>query len=278
MARPEEIEEDVVGKPVPLTFSGDEDENVVELPEGLAVPEGVEVVEEEEKSGEEEEEKAEEEVKAPPESMAQDVLAKQFEALNQNLQKMSARGEPVPERKAGEGDAEFWQRIGTDMFDEDKMKGALTEAVQRITTPAMTKLAASQMEDKKTILSLDPKTKDVFDTYGDEIDAEVVKLVKQYGPDPNIPKVALEKVKASHQSEIEEKKVSAQVEELVAKKLEELGIVGGEGKPKAKEFTAAGVGATTGTRRTGKRVRITQQVRKEAMKRGLTPEQYLGVY
>ena len=271
--------EDVVGQEVPLQFVGDDSEqDVIEVPEDFVAPDGVEVEEEEEEKQAEEQtaEQTQEETKPAVE----DVLARQFEELNKNLRAIGKPEKELPEKRTGESDEEFWKRVGEDIFDGEKMPKALTEVVQRVTSPVMAKLATSQMEDKKTILRLAPETKPVFERYGDEIEEEIKKLTRTYGPDPNIPKVALEEVKKRHSEEIVADQVERRVNELVEKKLKELGLAEGGGQQaKAKEFVAAGSGAMA-ARSAGpkkKRVRITAEVRKQAAMRGLTPEQYLGI-
>jgi hypothetical protein len=142
--------------------------------------------------------------------------------INQNVQRMS--------------DEEFQKRFNQKMLEDPYV--AQMELQSRTMEPVLQTFAVNQAQVSRELLLSNESNKKFYDRYSDEIEDAVaaVPIVERL-KNPKIYQTALAQVKAAHSDEIASEAVSAQVEALLAKKLEELGIKPGEMPPKKTQGT-----------------------------------------
>lgn len=130
--------------------------------------------------------------------------------------------------------------------------------------PVLDIMFTTQAALSKDLALAIPEQKEIYGQYKDEVEQEVARMSPQERvEDPRVYQVAIERVKTKHSSEITDKKV----EELVNKRLQELGI---DPKKKPAVFSPAGEQRTSSTQ-TPRREVIPVWVRDRAVTEGLDP-------
>lgn len=213
------------------------------------------------------------------------VLAKGLSELAGALKKPEVEGdEDEAPQKPGESDADYFKRVGDEMFDTEKMARHFPEAVRRTVGPALAATNQYAMGLAKRVLKLDPESGPVFKRYETEIEKEAKKLVKQHGPDPRVYDVAFEMVQQRHAKELATEGATAKVEELVAQRvkeeLEKRGIGEGATAQRPRGFQAVSGGSSVGGGGgdgAKKSVKITPEIRRTAERKGLDVEKYVKV-
>lgn len=211
------------------------------------------------------------------------ALTAQFRELNENLAKL------VPQQQQTqvqvEDDKTFWGRAGKEVFDDEKMPQVFGEAVNRVVGPRMTRLAQTAMLARKETLESKSDTAPNMQKFGGEIEREAQGLIKQYGFDGEIYPTAYRMVMERHKDEIQKSSIQSEVKRQVAAVLKGMGVeVKEDGERVLVKKPKGGVtfgGATGGSTRSAggsvKTVKVTEEVKRNAAKMGLTPKQYLGL-
>jgi len=292
MAKEREDPEVVEEERPPRLGAGEGDE--VDLPEGWEAPEGVDISKllvgggEDEDIPEEFRGKSKKELaallKAQAEAPKTDgSLGEGLTKLSEAILKQRRLEEPVgavPEQKPGESDEDFWKRAATALFDDKEIKATFSQAMDR--NPRMLRLAVQNMENKKELLQI--RNPDVWKAYEEEIETEAKALLKQYGPDGEIYKVAFGNVRARHVDEIvggsKDKEIldlRARVAELESGSGSGNGVEGAARHPRPRSVSG-GSGLPAGGAGGGKkRIVITPELREKALRKGMTVEAYLGI-
>lgn len=144
-----------------------------------------------------------------------EALAGLTDVLRANRQPVN--GNEVPE-------SEFWQEVSSDMIDPDKAKDAFTKAFSRVGGPILNQTLRELQDAKRELLKQHPVNGPLYTRFEKEIDRKVRSLDISQQNNPGVYQWAFEQVRNEHASELEEERVTAKAEEIVNKRLEELGI------------------------------------------------------
>lgn len=214
-------------------------------------------------------------------------------ALQQTMERFVTQTAPAkPARRDGAtagftqqtnrlSDEEFQKRYNQKILEDPY--AAQMELQSRTMEPVLQTVAANQAQVSRELLLTNESNRKFYDKYSDEIEDAVaaVPIVERL-KNPKIYQTALAQVKAAHSDEITSEAVSAQVEALVAKKLEEMGIKTGEMPPKKTQstfVTPTSVASRPSTSSTSTRTIvvpnwITEEARIKGIDKGFLYERY----
>jgi len=188
------------------------------------------------------------------------------------------------QQQAGESDEEFEKRLERELFAEGKSAKAIEQAVARYTGTQTGQLMGMLSAQNKKLLALDSETGPVFNRYKSEIEKVVSELPQQQQNHPQVWEYALNQVKEKHKGELQAEEVSEQVERVVQKRLEELGIdtnalndTGSKKKARPAYMESGRGSANVSTSSGGKKRKVyaTAEDKRIADIKGVPIEQYL---
>ena len=181
------------------------------------------------------------------------------------------------QQQPGESFEDWKARINKRIFKEEDTVGVLGEVIERMMQPYVGQVMANQMQLTRENMKNSTEHGSLFRKYEGEIDRELQALPPRDQNNPQAVKWAYDKVLARHQDDIVAEKAATLAEELLNKKLEELGI-GQEGsragtaaaKPRFSESASQGASI-----RTKGKIRYTEADVRKAMAAGMPVEEYV---
>lgn len=134
------------------------------------------------------------------------------------------RVKPAPSANVDPDALARYNKQLTERFIDDPV-AATREVATREMLPILTRLAENQAMQSRTLVRLDPDTKDIYAKYASEIEADVAEadaLAKLN--DPQIYQKAVERARARHFNELVSETTQAQQEVIAANYLKSLGL------------------------------------------------------
>lgn len=208
------------------------------------------------------------------------ALKEGLEGLSSKLQKQGqpVNAQTVPQQQPGESDEEFWKRVNSDIWSENP-GGVIRDAVQREVSKITQSVGQSLVENRKLALKNDTEKGEYYKRYEDEINQVISSVDPNVRTNPQVVDYAYQEILRRHADDLVEerasKKVSEAVQEQVRQELIRYGI--DPDKPPKKASSTAGLGIESSAgqpaqRSTKKRVVITDEIRRRAAVKGLSPE------
>lgn len=187
--------------------------------------------------------------------------------------------EPEPQ-KPGETDEAFRKRIEKEIFEEGKTTKALQEFIDRYAGPVVNQQNVQLAEANKKLLLMDPDTGPKFKKYKAEIEDFVASLPANQRSNPEVWNYAYREVVNGRHADDEMQDI---IERKVQEKLRELGLGDSEdgSEETIQERTRQAMGARNASvspNRRVKRVRATEQDRRNAAESGVSIEHYMRYY
>lgn len=186
--------------------------------------------------------------------------------------------EPEPQQP-GESDEVFRKRIEKEIFEEGKTTKALQEFIDRYAGPVVNQQNVQLAEANKKLLMMDSETGPKFKKYKSEIEDFVAGLPANQRANPEVWSYAYREVVNGRHSDDEMQDI---IERKVQEKLREMGYGSDEVEIEAdapRQRPALGArNASVSPQRKVKRVRATEQDRKNAAESGVSIEHYMKYY
>ena len=235
-------------------------------------------------------EESEEEEKAPsfkPEEIEEfkkradsnDAYKESLRLISEKLEKVGGTSNIPPTanvmpQQPYESDEQYSKRIEEEVWKSGSTLRIMREVIGREVAPEFHALRNITVQQEKKLLGLDPEKGQYFKRYSKDIDEVVSGLPPQQRVTPGVYEWAYDKVMSTKQGDIIEERVNSKVEELVKKKLEEMGISSGEPKVKGNfsEVGSASSGVPSSKKR---RVTFSAEDQRRATEKGLDLEDYL---
>jgi hypothetical protein len=179
------------------------------------------------------------------------------------------------QQQPGESFEDWKARINKRIFKEEDTVGVLSEVIERMVQPYVGQMMSNQMQLTRDQMKASTEHGSLFKRYENEIDREIAALPPRDQNNPQAVKWAYDKVLSRHQDDIVAEKAASLAEELLNKKLEELGIGKGSGagtaaQPRFNESASQGAAI-----RTKGKIRYTQADVQRAMVAGIPVEEYV---
>jgi cell division septum initiation protein DivIVA len=235
----------------------DPEEEIVFLNPGETPPEP-------EPEVDEEKERLKEEIEALRRQAAQgDRIENGLSQLGQALNKP----QEVPSPEPGESEEDFAKRMEQDFFKPGMTSKIFQEALRRYAGPALTQIMGNTAAQSKQILMVDPEKGSVFRQYEKEIEEERKRLPQNEQYDPLVYHKLLDRIMA--RPDMQEKRIEEKAKEMAEKILKEHGLA------MKREPTYTESGGSRGQQPTKKKKYVTEQMRQEALRKGIDPERML---
>lgn len=188
--------------------------------------------------------------------------------------------EPEPQ-KPGESDEVFRKRIEKEIFEEGKTTKALQEFIDRYAGPVVNQQNVQLAEANKKLLIMDPDTGPKFKKYKAEIEDFVASLPANQRNNPEVWNYAYREVVNGQHADDEMQDI---IERKVQEKLREMGLDNSEesgeelAQERPKQQASSTRNASVSPNRRVKRVRATEQDRRNAAESGVSIEHYMKYY